>query len=199
MKQIPVSGVSLSMQCNRLIPGSRIKVDYLWEVRIPVDLWHKIQAAAEDSNRTYSWVVRWCVFTALKSCNKTAFSAAVMELHNRGNKGASNGQSHHRFPLCLYGKDQTWLKITALDLETSVTTLILAALQLFLHTFLEQGVPSLDLFEHGIKIVARCQIDFDYLGDFPQGISQSFQYYQNIILKNIREGVVTFKFKRAPD
>lgn len=182
------------MRCNRFIPGTKTKVDNVWEVRVPNEIWSKVVRAAELENKTFSWIVRWCVFTALQAKNRKSFLAAVTEFRNRGNVNASNTETHHRCQLCLYGQDQTWLKLTSIELETSVTCLILSALTLFLGDFLLEKVSSRDILEHGIKIMAKCNLEIKLLGEYPEKIERQFLNSINILQKNIRSGVIKRKY-----
>ncbi|MCB1202529.1 MAG: hypothetical protein KDK41_17945 [Leptospiraceae bacterium] len=99
MKQNNKKLVYPDMKCERAIPGTEIIVDRIWEVRIEFDIWRGIQEAAKLNDCTFSWVVRWCIFSALKTKDRKSFKTAVMELHNRRNLGAAKRESHHRFSL----------------------------------------------------------------------------------------------------
>lgn len=155
---------------------------------MPMEVWSRVKIAAECSNKTFSWVVRWCVFTALRDDKKSTFSESVTEFHHRRNFGASKPGSHHRFQLCLYGEDQTFLKISAIELDVSLTSLILASIEQYLQQLIEEKVSDLDLRDYGIKIFAKFQLKKDFFLNYPEVISFESFYFHNFLLIKAREG-----------
>ena len=48
-------------------------IQNVWEVKIQGDVWEKIQTLAHQKEVTYSWIVRYCVFSAINTRIKPDF------------------------------------------------------------------------------------------------------------------------------
>ena len=165
------------MLCNRKIPRTNILVDYTWEVRIPRKIWEKVKERADQQDVTYSWVVRFCVFTALKKSNQKRFNEAVVEFHNRRNIGATKKESHHRFQMCLYGEDQSWLRIRAMEVKTSVTSLILTSLLMFLDDLEKFSQSTRTSVQQVIKVFRSCNTKCDFSSEIPLRFHQFLERF----------------------
>ncbi|MCB1200709.1 MAG: hypothetical protein KDK41_08690 [Leptospiraceae bacterium] len=170
------------MRCERFIPGTQVLVQNTWEVRIPQEKWESVKSASVIAGKSFSWVIRWCVFTALQKGNKDDFARAVVECHNRRNSGASNSETHHRFQICLYGEDETWLKLSAIEMKCSVTSLVLAAVEIFLVQIIQDKVSSKDILTNGIKIMAKSQPTITYFENYPCSLACEMFFFPHIVM-----------------
>jgi len=121
-----------------------IHPDSILEVRLPLETWEKIVRIATVKKRSYSWVVRYCVFRLIKRKDPFMYiTNHVLEpgkhdkwkkfrtLHSRVEQQASAGNLH-RHKLCLYGEDEMFIRITAGLMRCTMTYLIRLALEWYL-------------------------------------------------------------------
>ena len=123
------------MRCRKQ-PPFKIpeKIANVWDVLLDYELWERIKLAKMDSKTSYSWVVRYCVFTLIKKINAQGGSFAT-DIHS---KPQCSRQDGHRLQLCLYGNDEKILRIAAISLNKSISELIRLALKLYLHRFIKK-------------------------------------------------------------
>jgi len=119
----------------------QIQVDNILEVRLPFRIWNKIKWVAANKRRSYSWVVRYAVFRMLKRQNIQRFSGdgvsgklskKIAKLNELVKAERIDSKKKHRHRLCLYGKDELFIRLSAAKLECTMTHLIRLALALYL-------------------------------------------------------------------
>ena len=135
-------------------------IQNVWEVKIKGDVWEKIQMLAQTKKVTYSWIVRFCVFTAITMAPNQVSGVenpTVSHLMTQDNSGTKNTKSikgpkkkSHRHKLCLYGEDEKLLRISAMELGITVSAFIRICLDQFLETV--EDAEYADLFSRGIKL-----------------------------------------------
>ena len=71
------------MRCRKQ-PPFKIpeKIANVWDVLLDYELWERIKLAKMDSKTSYSWVVRYCVFTLIKKINAQGGSFAT-DIHSK--------------------------------------------------------------------------------------------------------------------
>ena len=168
------------MKCNRYVPGTQIIVDAIWEVRLENGLWSEIVRASQVAGKTYSWVVRWCIFTALEPKNLEQLNATITEFHNSKSIGASSKETHHRLQLCLYGEDQYLFKACALKFRVSVTSLIRAAIRMYLDQILSGSISHGEFISEGLKHIKSAITEFRNSSYRLDEIKTIFQHFPRL-------------------
>ena len=123
-------------------------IQNVWEVKIKGDVWEKIQNLARQKEVTYSWIVRFCVFSAIMAGQNPIFE---VENPTRQKKSLKiQKRKSHRHKLCLYGEDEKLLRIAAMEQGITVSAFIRLCLDGFLETI--ENVEYAELFSKGIKL-----------------------------------------------
>ena len=126
------------MKCYKQPPYKTPEpVNSIWEVILDIETWGKIQKYAHQTNTSYSWIVRYCLFQLCKKDIANIYKA----MENHSLPEAPNRISGHRHLLCLYGDDETHIRILALRLKMPVSRLIRLALLLYLNRFFQNKIP----------------------------------------------------------
>jgi len=142
-------GYYINMKCKKQLHWAKIEIKNVWEVHLDSSIWEKIVLAAEIHSKTYSWIVRYCVFQ-LTNQKKIIWTKRIMKIHD--NYKNSEFKNKHRHMLCLYGDDEVLLRNSALILGISVSQLIRISIALYLSRLLKKQVSKEDLFWYGIKL-----------------------------------------------
>ncbi|MDH5718526.1 MAG: hypothetical protein OEZ22_12945 [Spirochaetia bacterium] len=140
------------MKCRKQPLWVKIEIKNIWEVHIDLSVWENIKIAAKIHNKSYSWIVRYCVFQLANK--KNLRWTKKMQNINKDLKLISVNEKH-RHQLCLYGDDEIFLRTAALILGISISQLIRISIAMFLKRFLTKKVSKENLFWYGIKIFAR--------------------------------------------
>jgi len=145
------------MKCNKQPHGLRRaslrvkeEIKNIWDVHLDVHIWENVKYAAEIHSRSFSWIVRYCVFQLVLKKN-IRWTSKMSILHENIKKNMP--KKTHRHQLCLYGNDEILLRNTAMQLRISVSQLIRIALCMFLDRVLKKKVSKENLFWYGIKII----------------------------------------------
>jgi len=113
-----------------------IDIDCILEVRLNHETWEKVVRIAEMKKKSYSWIVRYCVFRLIKRADAKAYilnwksgkrRIELKLLEERVKKGC--GDNLHRHKLCLYGNDELLIRMTAGLLHYSMSHLVRLALE----------------------------------------------------------------------
>ncbi|MDH5717133.1 MAG: hypothetical protein OEZ22_05800 [Spirochaetia bacterium] len=140
------------MKCRKQPHWVKTEIKNIWEVHLDKSIWKKVKLAAKIHNKTYSWIVRYCVF---KLANKKSLQW-TNELLNINYKLKMNEiQTKHRHMLCLYGDDEILLRNSALILGISISKLIRISIILYLEKFFQNKVNKKELFWYGIKLFSK--------------------------------------------
>lgn len=121
-------------------------VEAVLEVRICPDLWEEVCRAAEMRGRSYSWVVRYCLFRLIKRKSAKAFIGFAgnprrgifcmapqrFSSYNEMAWARRGGSNKHRHRLCLYGEDELYIRAVAASLRCTMTHLVRLALLRYL-------------------------------------------------------------------
>ncbi len=146
------------MNCSTQPLFLRNKPDHiteLWEVRLPVKLWLRIQAIASRKKVTYSTITRYCSFM-LAERSSLRGRKAIQKLVRDDRESYRQAELLHRHVACFYGEDVRMLRLAAMQLGVTVSCLIRIALKIFLRHFDMEKHSHLDpsevaLFWRGIK------------------------------------------------
>lgn len=138
------------MKNNRVYRDYMVHVDSVIEVRLCMDSWERVKYVAWIRRRSYSWVVRYCLFRLIKrkgsigeirpfgpignprNFSEVSFSAKNLDLNEKVWCRREGSSLKHRHRLCLYGEDERFLRLAALSLNCSMTHLIRFALEKYL-------------------------------------------------------------------
>lgn len=125
------------------------KITGVLEIRLCRESWGVIEGIAEARGVSYSWVVRYLLFRFIKRGNISSFvgfagnprydvlpepsrfGAANLEAWRRRD-GASLRGAKHRHRLCLYGKDELYIRLATASLGCTMTHLVRLALEVYL-------------------------------------------------------------------
>ena len=120
------------MKCRKQ-PPYKIpeKIANVWEVIIDKETFAQIVQARNKSKKTYSWVVRYCLFKLIRN-PKRMKKLTAMEFHSGPIPTRATG---HRLQLCLYGDDEKLVRILATQAGVTVSRLLRTAIKTFLCTF----------------------------------------------------------------
>jgi hypothetical protein len=102
----------------------------IWEVRLPLSLWQKIQRIATVRRKTFSTITRFCVFQLAERA-ALRWHKQMVELHQQDSREIRESEIH-RHMVCLYGEDAKLLRLAALELGISVSAFIRLALRIYL-------------------------------------------------------------------
>jgi len=141
-----------NMRCKTQPLRAKTEIKNIWEVRIDLLTWDKIIRAARFRKKTYSWIVRYCVFELARK-KDLRWTKRLKDSHIRIKNTVKSNQ--HRHMLCLYGADEIFLRNSALMLGITVTQLIRIALDVFLNRVLEGKTSKENLFKNGIKLFSK--------------------------------------------
>jgi len=121
-------------------------VDHFLEIRLNQDTWAKIVQVATLKDKSYSWVVRYCLFRLIKRQMRVDFVQQTFPGAKQIKKWKKFGalsrvaRSHiyseqgelgslHRHKLCLYGQDELMIRMTAGMFNFSMSHLVRLALE----------------------------------------------------------------------
>ncbi|MDH5721059.1 MAG: hypothetical protein OEZ13_10685 [Spirochaetia bacterium] len=138
------------MKCNKQPHWAKEEIKNIWNVHLDVYLWENVKLAAQMHSKSFSWIVRYCVFQVTLKKN-IRWTNKMNILHKSIKKNAS--KITHRHQLCLYGCDEILLRNAAIQLKISVSQLIRISLCMFLDRLLKKKVSKENLFWYGIKII----------------------------------------------
>ena len=140
------------MKCNKQAHWAKEDIKNVWHVHLDVRIWDNIKLAAQMHSRSYSWIVRYCVFQLVLKKN-IRWTNKLMAIHENIKKNPP--EKTHRHQLCLYGEDELILRFAAIQLKTSVSQLIRISILMFLNRLLKKKVSKENLFWYGIKIILK--------------------------------------------
>ncbi|MDH5718181.1 MAG: hypothetical protein OEZ22_11170 [Spirochaetia bacterium] len=143
------------MKCRKQPLWAKTEIKNVWEVRMDLSTWKNIQSTAKIHSKSYSWIVRYCVFQ-LSNKKNLRWTKKLSNTHkdiklNKNNK-------IHRHQLCLYGDDEMLLRNSAMILSTSVSQLIRISIAMFLDRLLKEKTSKENLFWYGIKLFSKIAI-----------------------------------------
>jgi len=148
--EFEVMGYYNNMKCNKQPQWGKEEIRNVWDVHLDVQIWDNIKYAAEIHSRSFSWIVRYCVFQlALKKSIR--WSNKLKTIHENIKKNPP--EKTHRHQLCLYGEDELLLRYAAIQLRISVSQLIRICIAMFLDRLVKKKVSKENLFWYGIKII----------------------------------------------
>ncbi|MES0490886.1 MAG: hypothetical protein ABUK01_12895 [Leptospirales bacterium] len=118
----------------------KIPIDNVLEIRLPPLSWNKIKWVAICTYRTHSWVVRYAVFRMIKRNgqlypdgeNAGLRSKKIARLNELVKGERANSQKKHRHRLCLYGKDELFIRIAAAKMGCTMSHLVRLSLAMYL-------------------------------------------------------------------
>ncbi|MDH5721481.1 MAG: hypothetical protein OEZ13_12820 [Spirochaetia bacterium] len=140
------------MKCSKQPKWAKEEIQNIWNVHLNVHIWENVTLAAQMHSKSYSWIVRYCVFQlALKK--DIRWSNRLKMIHE--NIKENPPEKSHRHQLCLYGNDEILLRNSAIVLGITVSQLIRISIAMFLDRLLKKKVSKEDLFWYGIKIVLK--------------------------------------------
>ncbi|MDH5717455.1 MAG: hypothetical protein OEZ22_07425 [Spirochaetia bacterium] len=140
------------MKCRKQPLWAKAKINNVWEVRIDLLTWEKIIYTAKKRKKTYSWIVRYCVFSLLKVKN-LRWTKRMQNLNQELKYNLK--EKKHRHMLCLYGQDEILLRNSALILGVSVSKMIRLAIAVYIDRVLNGMTSNSNLFWQGIKIYSK--------------------------------------------
>ncbi|MES0489707.1 MAG: hypothetical protein ABUK01_06940 [Leptospirales bacterium] len=124
---------------NRNSPYEKLAIqpDYILEIRLKPEIWERIVGIAEMKKRSYSWVVRYCLFRFIKRKDPRKHIGYCTFLFKKGKfekvhelaKQYPGLDDLHRHKLCLYGEDELFIRITAALMCCTMTHLVRMALE----------------------------------------------------------------------
>ena len=139
------------MKCNKQPLWAKTEIKNVWAVNLDVSVWEKIQIAAKIHSRSYSWIVRYCVFQLAHRKN-LRWTSRMKDIHR--NIKQHKSVDIHRHQLCLYGEDELLLRSSAVLLGITVSQLIRISLEMFLDRILKGKVSRKIFFFRGIKLIS---------------------------------------------
>ncbi|MES0491966.1 MAG: hypothetical protein ABUK01_18375 [Leptospirales bacterium] len=119
----------------------KVPVDYILEIRLGIGSWNQIKSVATARDLTCSWVVRYAVFRMIKRRNLqgyiTGAGSLVMDkkfklLNERVKANRAGSADKHRHKLCLYGEDEMFIRLAAMQMRCTMTHLVRLALEYYL-------------------------------------------------------------------
>lgn len=134
-------------------------VDSILEIRLCMDSWEKITQVAAATNKSYSWVVRYCLFRLINrhcpdkfvqygakelSPNLSNRYQEFIEMDNTVLQRRANPLKH-RHRLCLYEQDEIFIRIVAAKAGITMTHLVRFALELYLDKMLRRWLSPMPL------------------------------------------------------
>ncbi len=123
------------------------------EIRISAEIWQRIAKVAESKRKSYSWVVRYCIFRLIRHHSRSYITGNIVwrgkryhrwvfcDLMNERALRQKQAAILHRHRLCLYGEDELYIRMTAGVLKITMTHLARLALEWHLSS-LERGIGS---------------------------------------------------------
>ena len=131
---------------NKIHYYSTPEVDHFLEIRLNQVTWTKIVKIAGQKEKSYSWIVRYCVFRLIKRQMDDGFvhpwltsekgrkkwkKFGALSRQTRNHIYAENGKpgNLHRHKLCLYGNDEMLIRMTAGKFNFSMSHLVRLALE----------------------------------------------------------------------
>ncbi len=128
------------MRTQSVFRSIPVPVHSVLEIRIPYDIWDKIRLISWTKQRSKSWVVRYTLFRLIKRKSPSQFIGYAGNPRFGGGtvnrlawQRRVNCRLKHRHRLCLYGEDETLVRLTAASLGCTITHLVRLALETYLH------------------------------------------------------------------
>ena len=148
---------------NRPFYKVRVEIPNILEIRLKQDSWERVVRLAGLKKKSYSWVVRYCVFRFIKrqnmkqylECTTSAKKQEKYAIMQRRALEHISEEDLHRHKLCLYGDDELWIRITAGILHCTMSHLVRLAL--------EWNLDELECMAHG-KSTLYHRLAFYWLG-----------------------------------
>jgi len=119
----------------------KIQVDNILEIRLSFGTWNRIRWVAGNTRRSYSWVVRYAIFRMIKRQDLLNFASGqfsekriqkMEKLNELVHADRIDSKKKHRHRLCLYGKDELFIRLSAARLQCTMTHLVRLALACYL-------------------------------------------------------------------
>ena len=171
------------MKNNSVYRLLKVQVDYVLEIRLSSGSWNQIKRVAIARGLTHSWVVRYAVFRMIKRQNFygyiTGEGSPDMEekfkmLNDRVKASRVGAAYKHRHKLCLYGEDELFIRLAAMQMRCTMTHLVRLALEYYLPRMVAKirmfGFTPLLRFSHtvtywlGIKLYAGVKFPTKVIG-----------------------------------
>lgn len=130
----------------RFLADKPVQIQHLLEIRLAPAQWNRLKLRAWQGRRTYSTIVRFCVFRLVRLPG-LHWTARFRRAETAVAAGLAEAQEMRRHMLCLYGADEKLIRLAAMELGLTMTALVRLALQLFL--------PTLAMEKHSQRPVAR--------------------------------------------
>ncbi|MDH5716973.1 MAG: hypothetical protein OEZ22_04990 [Spirochaetia bacterium] len=140
------------MKCKKQPLWAKTEIKNIWEVLLDEAIWKNVKLAAKIHNRSYSWIVRYCIF---QLANKKNPRWTKNMLGIREKLRARKPKIKHRHQLCLYGVDELLIRNSAIFLGVTVSQLIRISIFMFLNRLLKKKVSQENLFWYGIKLFSN--------------------------------------------
>ncbi len=122
-----------------------IQASHVLEIRLSMQMWKRVVKIAEYKRKSYSWVVRYCVFRLIKRSEPARYIAGSVvwpgkrrlrqsfcDLMDQRAFMHKSADAIHRHRLCLYGNDELLIRMTAGMLNVTMTHLVRLALEWYL-------------------------------------------------------------------
>ncbi len=110
--------------------AGRLQIHSVLEIRLCKETWKKIRQISCDRKKSYSWVVRYALFRAIKRKNPAEMFSRG--LHEKARNRRFEAALKHRHRLCLYGEDEIYIRLAAARLRCTMTHLVRMALEFYL-------------------------------------------------------------------
>lgn len=113
------------------------------EIRLCRETWSKVQYVSALSGCSYSWVVRYAVnrFIYRKNFHRYVTRRADFQrLHDDAMARRPHADKKHRHRLCLYGRDEMNLRLSAVELGCTMTHLVRMALDAYLERVFQRSI-----------------------------------------------------------
>ncbi len=109
---------------NHAFQSLKIPPENILEIRLSLQTWDRVIATARAKRRSYSWIVRYCVFRAIDRKRPLRLCA-----YHEAACRQKRSPGFHRHRLCLYGEDEFLIRVTAGRIGCTMTHLVRMALE----------------------------------------------------------------------
>jgi hypothetical protein len=145
------------MKCRKQFRGHKLPISNLWEVQLDDHIWAQLKRCAYGRNCSFSWITRYCVFRIVRR-KHLKLSTAMEKLSSDVKLKYRTAPRAHRHILCLYGEDEKLLRITAMELNMTVSHLIRFALYKYLPMVEKRDFPWWFIYYYGTRITRYLDI-----------------------------------------